>query len=79
MKTKPSIWKHLVLLSALCFSFTFYAQQLTHQVAFSTNDVKITQMNGYDMVRLVNGGVLENKILLFSHLRIVYLQSETRV
>lgn len=55
------------------------AQQLTHQMTFNVIDVEIAQVNGYDMVRLVKGGFLENEILLFSHLRIVYLQSETRV
>lgn len=79
MNTNATIHKHLMLLGMLCFSFAFYAQQLTHQVTFSTGDVEITQVNGYDMVRLVKGGFLENEILLFSHLRIVYLQSETRV
>ena len=61
MKTKFSVWKHLILYSALCFGFTIYSQQLTHQITFSTNDVEISEVNGYDMVRLVNGGFLENE------------------
>jgi len=79
MKDLLLIWKYLFYLSVLLMGFIAKAQQLTHQVTFSTGDVEITQVNGYDMVRLQGGGFLENEILLFSHLRIVYLQSETRV
>lgn len=61
MKTIYLKWKHLFLLSALCFSFTSYAQQLTHQVTFNVNDVEITEVNGYNMVRLVNGGFIDNE------------------
>lgn len=79
MRTLLHYRKYLLFLSVLWTTFIVEAQQLTHQVTFSTGDVEITQVNGYDMVRLVKGGFLENEILLFSHLRIVYLQSETRV
>lgn len=72
-------WKYLLSLSMLWATLISEAQQVTHQVTFNVNDVEITEVNGYDMVRLVKGGFLENKILLFSHLRIVYLHPETRV
>lgn len=72
-------WKYLLSLSMLWTTLISEAQQVTHQVTFNVNDAEITAVNGYDMVRLVKGGFLENEILLFSHLRIVYLQSETRV
>lgn len=64
-KTMKSLfvkWKHIVLLSSiLVFCFASRAQQLTHQITFSTNDVEITEVNGYDMVRLVNGGFIESE------------------
>lgn len=37
------------------------AQQLTHQMTFNVIDVEVTQVNGYDMVRLVNGGYIDNE------------------
>lgn len=79
MRTLLHYRKYLLSLSMLWTTLISQAQQLTHQMTFNVNDIEITQVNGYDMVRLVKGGFLENKILLFSHLRIVYLQSETRV
>lgn len=62
MKSLFIKWKYIVLLSSIfVFCFTSQAQQLTHQVTFSTNDVEITQVNGYDRVRLVNGGYIDGE------------------
>src|SRR5690606_11892933 len=54
-------WKHLFLLSALCFSFTSYAQQLTHQVTFNVNEVEIVSNDGYDIVRLKDSGIMDSE------------------
>jgi len=61
MNTNATIHKHLMLLGMLCFSFAFYAQQLTHQVILNINDVEITEVNGYDMVRLKDGGYIDSE------------------
>ena len=61
MKDLLLIWKYLFYLSVLLMGSIAKAQQLTHQVTFSTGDVEITQVNGYDMVSLVNGGYIDNE------------------
>jgi len=61
MKAQLLKWEYVVLISALFFCFSSHSQQLTHQVTFNVNDIEITQVNGYDMVRLVNGGYRDNE------------------
>jgi hypothetical protein len=53
--------KYLFYLSVLLMGFIAKAQQITHQVTFNTNDIEITEVNGYDMVRLVNGGYIDGE------------------
>ena len=54
-------WKYFLFLSVLWATFIVEAQQVTHQVNFNINDVEITDVNGYDMVRLINGGIVESE------------------
>ena len=37
------------------------AQQLTHQMTFNVIDVEIAQVDGYDMIRLTGGGIIESE------------------
>ena len=61
MKKLVNERKLLILLCILCSCLTSQAQQLTHQITFNINDVEISDVNGYDMVRLVNGGYRDNE------------------
>lgn len=54
-------WKHIMLLGILVFCFASQAQQVTHQVTFNVNDVEMTEVNGYDMVNLINAGFIDNE------------------
>lgn|SRR5690554_3816072 len=54
-------WKHIAFLGILLFFFTSQAQQLTHQVTLNVNDVEITTVNDYDMIRLKDGGFIDNE------------------
>ena len=61
MKTILFKWKCSMLLSIIWCSFLAQAQQLTHQVTLNVNDVEITEVNGYDRVRLKDGGFIDNE------------------
>lgn len=53
-------WKYLLSLNMLWTTLIVNAQQLTHQVTFNINDVEIVSNDGYDIVRLNDGGIMES-------------------
>src|SRR5690606_16210625 len=54
-------WKYLLSLNMLWTTLIVNAQQLTHQVTFNINDVEIVSNDGYDIVRLKDGGIMESE------------------
>lgn len=55
MKKTTTLWMLLLVGSAL------YAQQITYQMNFSTNDVEISEIDGYDHIALVNQDQLQGE------------------
>ena len=54
-------WKYLLSLSLLWATLISEAQQITHQVTFNINDVEIVSDDGYDIVRLQGGGIIDSE------------------